>query len=280
MPTTGGVVLLARHSTFLSLQSLIVYSSVGSKIRSTPIQRPCEHCDNRLLGLETNGQDFLLIACNSCKVLQLYKLDGRTITTVDSRYYDSECRRLCRAEQGVIFVSFDEGFVHEYKYSSLGFSESYNVIETGEFPFLSMCCVTNGQRALVGCTLRYNSAGSSLMPERTIRTISTHNSSVLWEFSEEINNSKLGFASLLYVAKDDVILVDDADNNRFVVLNSHDGSFLTTLKCMVHMEMPHHINTVRNIDINKDKLSVLYSTEKGIPIQEYFIAVFTFQLNP
>ena len=114
------------------------------------------------------------------------------------------------------------------------------------------------------------------MPETTIRAVSAHNSSVLWEFSEEINDTKLGETKIVYVAKDDVILIDDDANNRFVLLNSHDGSFLRN----VHIQMPQQINSVINIDINKDKLSVLYSTEKGLFAREYFIAVFTLQLNP
>ena len=119
-------------------------------------------------------------------------------------------------------VSFRRGFVHEYKYSSLGFGKAYNVIETGEPPFSSMCCITTGQRALVGFTRRSNSAGRSSRPKTTIRAVSTHNSAVLWELSAKIDDTELGISKVVYVAKDDVILIDDADNNRFVVLNPHD----------------------------------------------------------
>ena len=228
----------------------------------------------RILGLETDGQDFLLIACNECKDLKLLQLRGSTATTVDVYSFgNKKFHCICRGEPGVLFFSF-EGFVYEYEYSSSGFSPGYDVIRTGESRFSSMCCITNGQKSLVGCTCRYNSAGSR--PETTIRAISAHNSSVLWEISEEINGTKLGETKILYVAKDDVILIDDADNNRFVVFNPRDGSLLRTLK----LQMPQQISKVRNIDINNDKLSVLYRTGKGTNDNEDFIAVFTFQLNP
>ena len=239
----------------------------------------CNHFyDIRLLGLETDGQDFLLSACNICHDLKLLKLRGSTTTTVDIyNLGHKEFHCICRGEPGVVYVSFDERFVHEYEYSSLGFSPGYNVIRTGESPLLRMCCITNGQRALVGCARRYNLAGGR--PQTTIRAVSAHNSSVLWEINEEINGSKLGATKIVYAAKDDVILVDDDANNRLVVLNSHDGSYLRTLKCMFHMQMPQQISKTSNIDINKDKLSVLYRTPKG-SVYEYFIAVFTLQLNP
>ena len=274
MPTTGEVVLLSTDSSFTAPPSLIVYSSVGLKTAKMRVNPSCDHYDMRLLGLETDGQDFLLIACNECKDLKLLKLQESTATTVDVYSYgNKEFHCICRGEPGVVYVSLEEGFVHEYKYSSSGFRPGYNVIRTGESPFLSMCCITNGQRALVGCTRRYNSAGRR--PERTIRAVFAHNSSVLWEFNQEINGTKLRITKSLYVAKGDVILIDDANNNRFVLLNSHDGSFLRTLKCMVHMR----INNVINIDINKDKLSVLYWTRKGMD-DECSIAVSTLQLNP
>ena len=277
MPTTGEVVLLGIHSLLKGPPLLVIYGSLGSRTSNVTGNPPCNHNNRWLLGLETDGQDFLLIACRKCKDLKLLKLRRSTATTVDVYSFGQKnfsC--FCRGEPGVVYVSYGS-FVHEYKYSSSGFSKSYSVIGTGEFGFSNMCCSTTGQRALVGCTGRYNSVGR---PERTIRAVSVHNNEVLWEFSEEINGTKLGVTNVLYVAKDDVILVDDADNNRFVVLNSHHGSFLRTIRCLAHMQMPQQITKVRNIDINKDKLSVLYSTSREPYTLTYFVAVFTFQLNP
>ena len=283
MPTTGDFVLLGEETNSICVHPkpppmLSVFPTGGSRSSSEIVLSSCKH-EKKFLGVEIDGQNFLFLLCNWCKDIKLLLLRGNNTKLVDEcKFTDKNSTSKCRGEPGIAYVCYQGGSAHEYRYSSSGIDRSYNIIETGEDRFSHMCCITSGQRALVGCIQKLPIM--SIQWYTVMRAIAISDNSVLWEFNEEINGTKLGLTNILYVPQDNVILVDDADNNRFVVFNPTNGSFLRTLKCMVHMQMPQQISKVRNIDINNDKLSVLYSTDKIRLCRDYFIAVFTVQLNP
>ena len=215
MPYTENLVLLG-NAMLRSPPTLFVFTRSSRKI----VLPSCEH-PKKCLELQLDRQNFLLVLCNWCKDIKLLLIQGGKTCIVDEHIFsDKQYRAYCRGEQGVVYVCYHGGSAHEYRCSSLGIERSYNVIETGKDRFSDMCCITTGQKALVGCI--HVNRGVSWYDN--IKAVSLHNNSVLWEFNEEINGTKLGLTQLLYVPQDDVILINDNANRRFVVLNPRVGN--------------------------------------------------------
>ena len=156
MPTTGDFVLLGEETNSISVRpkpppTFFVFPTGGSKSSSEIVLPSCEH-QKRFLGLEIDGQNFLFVLCNWCKDIKLLLLRGSNTKLVDEcKFTDKTYTSKCRGEAGIVYVCYQGGFAHEYRYSSSGIDRSYNIIETGEDRFSHMCCITSGQRALVGC---------------------------------------------------------------------------------------------------------------------------------
>ena len=259
---TGDVILLVdKDQSTSSHWVLISADNPGAKPCDVYASDLCDHEIYRfsVLALETDGQDFVLITCNWCQDIKLFRLQGEQSSMVGQSVLGHSVVCMAQGEPGVVYISTNDrssisACVFELKYSSSGFEKTYQIIDSDiHFQMSSLCYLPAPHRAIL-CGFDEFSGNRT-----RIEAISTATHDNLWSSEGEVRYHILPHLQVLYVPQNDVILVNDDKTMRFVVLNPRDGSHLRTVQLMADRSVPLENRDVEEVNIHNNKMVVLYS---------------------
>ena len=179
---------------------------------------------------------------------------------------------ICQGDPGVVYLFFQDGSVYELGCSSSKSESLIRVLKTRDNSWPCMCYLPAPHKALVICAMCDK-------PEHTVAVsaIATAYNKVRWELNKAVDGSRAAVTGVAYVPQFDVIVANDAFNNRFLFINPWDGCHLRSLKYDFPQLIPKEILHVEDFNIHCNKLFILYSNLLPYPASHrgFSIAIFT-----
>ena len=209
MPQSMGIVVKDMVNTGHVIK---VYKIRGGKLRVDKTNKaPCEHYNTKLLGLLINNKELLAVSCTAC--FKIYILNLETEQVVEA-FKGEWVEYMCHGRKGRMFVESSGDTVMELDCSLSRFT-SKNTIHIGLEYCWSLCYLSTHNCLVVSNRVE-------------IRAVSCWDSSLVWRVQGEVEGKKINPCALLLFR--DSVLVADRDNERIIVVDPSDGSYIKTIQ--------------------------------------------------
>ena len=225
MRTSGNVIPLGEEIGWSARSAIYIFPGASGTVSGgNKVSLPCDHgvSSMKLLALDCEGQDLLLIACNDCQEFTLFVMQGRDINAMSRYSFDSPVQCMVSGEPGIVYVSDPYGSVQEFQYSLSEFKPINKIIDT-QLQLSDMCYLPAPYTAIVCCFVKSYFDG-----ETTIRAISKTTNKIVWALKKRAD-----VKAVLHVQEDDVIIANDVLSRRLLVLNPGDGSYCYVVRYVV-----------------------------------------------
>ena len=228
MPSGGEVVVHGdNHKEQYAKKCLPKYAMHVYKLRHgvwthKMIPVTCKHEGIEMLPLTLDGKERLTVSCPGCKNIRLVNLEtGKVRVVYSSTKYKPDY--MCHGEDGELYVnSLGQSFpVMKLDCSGLTFTGPHQTLVSGVDRWCSgLCYVPVPYKLIVLC----------LASKSVIRAICCESEKLQWLIDGEIDGTICHPWGLLYLERQQRLLVCDGTNNRVLVLHPRDGSHLQTIQ--------------------------------------------------
>ena len=189
-------------------------------LREKKLDTPCGHSVDDLLCLQIAGQEYLTVACWECKDIKLTTMTKQVVMKKTDgpilAYSGEKFDKMCKGKNNRMFVSVgsSEGRVLELNCSRAPF-ELVQAMSLG-LEANGLCYVPKND-SIVACGRR---GDKSLIRAKSCKTRKT-----LWVFTKEVDSKQIDVRSMIYLRRQNRLLVADGQNKRILVLNPEDGTY-------------------------------------------------------
>ena len=263
MKQTGKAVVLGSRDNIFCLRVFFYHEG---KLYEETVRPSCKHeRDVKLLGITVSGGDFLAVSCRKCRDIKLMNLNKQQITRETRKsflgFINEQKPEIIAAFSGQyvygmyegqnnrLFVQSIIGQVLELDISSTKFTQ-LRTIKIGTHQ--NMCYVP----------LHHDMICAASRGE--VRAISCSDGSSKWVVKDAIEFKQINPGVLLYSTLRNLLLISDSTNDRILVLDPSNGTYLVTIEV-------RDMGTIFDMCLHNDQIAMIHGSADNFNLSYFSV---------